>query len=131
MSVKIVRLKNGEDIIADIHQVHDNETNQPVALRFGTPYSVAISSDEYKKDLGKEIKLSNPKIEFFPWLPLSKDKEVFLDPSEILCYYEPHKQVLDQYAKLLKIISHEGGDEDGRGDVIEFGDEDILTQGEV
>ncbi len=127
MTVRIVRLRNGEDIIADVQEVRDRESNEAVAIKFDTPYSVAIHADEYKREVNKAIKLSNPKIEMFPWAPLSKEKEIFIAWNEVLCFYEPHQAVLDQYGTLCKMITHEGEEDDGGGTTVQFTDEDILA----
>ena len=80
-----------------------------------------------KREINKAIKLSNPKIEMFPWAPLSKEREIFIAWNEVLCFYEPHQAVLDQYDTLCKMIQHEGDEEDGGGTTIQFTDEDIRT----
>jgi hypothetical protein len=116
MTVKLVRLRNGEDIIADIKEVVNKETNQAAALQFDTPYMVMIEEqvdDMFADPNDGGTKITNPRIRFFPWVPLSKDRIVYIDPTQIVCLYEPYQQVLEQYQKVVEAMNHGGNDGDG------------------
>lgn len=119
MTVKLVRLKNGEDIIADLKEVVDNDNKSIAALQFDTPFMVGI--DEPAENMfsdGSEggTKITTPRIRFFPWAPLSRDRVLYIDPSQIVCIYDPYQQVLEQYEKLVEAMNHGGGN-DGDGGV--------------
>ena len=45
MTVKIARLKNGEDIIAEIKEVYSKDTERLAALSLEDPYQVTIIED--------------------------------------------------------------------------------------
>jgi hypothetical protein len=129
MSVKIARLKNGEDIIAEIKEVYSKETNKLAAISFEDPYLVSIIDDPANlfRDGDGPFKTSNPKLGLYPWAPLSAERIIFIDPSELLCAYDPQVQVLEQYNKLLEAING-GGNDVGGGAVDEtLGSPDQVT----
>lgn len=116
MTVKLVRLKNGEDIIADLKEVVDNDNKSIAALQFDTPFMVGI--DEPAENMFADsseggTRITTPRIRFFPWAPLSKDRVLYIDPSQIVCIYDPYQQILDQYEKLVEAMNHGGDDGDG------------------
>jgi hypothetical protein len=112
MSVKIARLRSGEDIIADIKEIIHRETEKVISLNFTIPYMVGLeeSVESMFSETGTS-KISSPRVRFFPWMPLAKDNSVYIDPSEVICIYDPYKQVLEQYEKLKEAIEHGGGDD--------------------
>jgi hypothetical protein len=124
MTVKLVRLKNGEDIIADLKEVIDQETESVSAIQFDTPYMVGIEEPVENMFVDSSeggTKITTPRVRFFPWVPLSKDRIVYIDPSQIVCIYEPYQQVLDQYKQIVEAMDHAGGnDGDGAGSTTEL-----------
>ena len=128
MSVKIARLKNGEDIISDIKEVYSKDTNKLAGIQLEDPYLVSIIEDTANmfREGDAPFKRSNPKLGLYPWVPLSNDRTIFIDPSELLCVYDPHEQVLEQYNKLLEAINGRGND-DGGG----FIDESLASPDQV
>jgi hypothetical protein len=112
MTVKIARLKNGEDIIAEIKEVYSKDTERLAALSLEDPYQVTIIEDPANmfSEGDEPFKTSNPKLGLYPWTPLSAERTIYIDPTELLCAYDPQAQVLEQYNKLLEAINHGGGD---------------------
>lgn len=115
MSVKIARLKNGEDIICEIKEVYAKETSKLAAISFEDPYLVSIMDDPANlfQEGDGPFKTSNPKLGLYPWTPLSAERTIFIDPTELLCAYDPQVQVLEQYQKLLEAINGRGNDVGG------------------
>jgi hypothetical protein len=116
MTVKLVRLKNGEDIIADIKEVFNQDTNTVDALQFDTPYMVVIeepAENMFADPTEGGTRITTPRIRFFPWAPLSKDRILYIDPNQIVCIYEPYQQVLEQYQQVVEAMNHGGNDGDG------------------
>ena len=56
MSVRIVRLKNGEDVICDLYEVTTKENpTEAVALRMDYPYTITILEPDMDEPSGYEI----------------------------------------------------------------------------
>jgi hypothetical protein len=120
MTVKLVRLKNGEDIIADLKEVVDSENTKTIAaIQFDTPFMVGIdepTENMFVDESESGTKITTPRIRFFPWAPLSRDRILYIDPSQIVCIYDPYQQILEQYEKLVEAMNHGGGN-DGNGGI--------------
>jgi hypothetical protein len=109
MSVRIVRLKNGEDIISDIYEVTSNgdseneEDKQPVAYQLRHPHAIFIRSGmDIDVDGGAIHKLTNPEVVMEPWLPLCKHDHIFFRLDEVTAAYETHDTVIEQYTQLVE-----------------------------
>jgi hypothetical protein len=115
MSVRIARLRSGEDIIAGLKEVLTKETEQVAAIQCEDPYAVALVEDTESmfERSGNPIRMSNPKVHMVSWVPLSANRVIYLDPNEIICVYDPHTQVLEQYSKILEAMNGAGNDGDG------------------
>jgi hypothetical protein len=114
MTVKIARLKSGEDIIAEIKEVYTKD-EKLAAISLQDPYLVSIIHDPANMfhEGDEPFKTSNPKLGLYPWAPLSSERTIYIDPTELLCAYDPQQQVLEQYQKLLEAINHDGGNDGG------------------
>ena len=115
MSVRIVRLKSGEDVISDIYEVTSNaekeEDKQPVAYQLRYPHSIFIRSGmNIDVDGGNIQKLSDPEVVMEPWLPLSKNPYIFFRIDEVVAAYETHDTVIEQYNSLVE-AQENGGSE--------------------
>lgn len=117
MSVRIARLRSGEDIIAGLKEVLTKETEQVAAIQCEDPYAVALveDTDTMFEDSANPIRMSNPKVHMVSWVPLSASRVIYLDPNEIICVYDPHTQVIEQYNKILEAMNGSGNDGDGDG----------------
>lgn len=128
MSVRIARLKSGEDVISNIKEVYAKENNQLAGISLEDPYLVSIIEDtaSFFEEGEHPYKSSNPKLGLYPWAPLSAERTLFIDPRELLCVYNAHSQVLDQYQKLLEAVN--GGGNDVGGGVV---DESLVSPDQV
>jgi hypothetical protein len=123
MTVKLVRLKNGEDIIADLKEVLDKDSETVAAIQFDTPYMVCI--DEPTENMFSDpssggTKITTPRLRFFPWAPLSKDRILYIDPNQIVCIYDPYQQILEKYQTIVEAMNHGGNDGDGGDGTSDF-----------
>ena len=119
MSVRIVRTRNGEDIIADLFEVTTKEKpDEAVAFQLRFPYNVWLETPEPKllseNDSGEVItKKSNPEIRFEPWAPLSKDRSIMMKLEEVVSAYETYPEVEAKYNKIVEAESGRGNDAAG------------------
>ena len=105
MSVRIVRTRNGEDVICDIREITAKEDAEGKILGYQmiNPYLVWISEGmSAEDDEGNIHKLSNPEITMEPWMPLAKDKErIIVRFDEVISAYETHDDVVTEYTELV------------------------------
>ena len=99
MSVKLVMLKSGEDIIADIKEIKSND--EVVGYYFDNPLIVKISESEEPTVLneGDSLTKYSSKIDvtFYPWIPLAKDVRVPCSADWVVTIVEPVDKLKKQY----------------------------------
>lgn len=112
MSVRVVRMRNGEDVIADVFEIAaKDEPEKAVAFRMDHPYNVYVVETDQDLLIESEgvQKMSSPEIQFTPWAPLSKDRRVILRLDEIISAYDTYPEVIEKYNELVEAAT------DGRG----------------
>ena len=97
MTVKLVLLKSGEDIITDVEEMLVNEV--VVGYFFDRPCVINIVNKETLKE-NKTIEMS-----FYPWIPLSKSSKVSVPSDWIVTMVDPIDKVKDKFLKDIKNIS--------------------------
>ena len=116
MSVKIARLRNGEDVISDIREVHsspdNNENSVPIAWQLNYPYAIQVMSIQADEGIGKIRKISEPELFFQPWAPLAAQQNLLLRLEEVVSLYDPHEAVMDKYKELMEAQKQDGQCED-------------------
>lgn len=97
MSVKIAMLKSGEDVIAEIKEliIRDSTTGEekPVSYCLEKPYIVKLTDPEVLLEEEKQ----SVSILFYPWAPMSKDKEFYITPDWVVTIYEPQSDIVESY----------------------------------
>lgn len=99
MAVKIAVLKSGEQIIADIKELVDENENV-VSLVFENPYVVRLITPQILFESNSTSE-SEHKVSYFPWIPLSADKKIAVDKSWVVCIVEPHEMVYTSYMEKM------------------------------
>lgn len=95
MSVKLVLLKSGEDIVTDVQEmvVGDKENQKVVGYFFTKPCAVKMRTNE-GEDSEKSFEIS-----LFPWLPLTKDTKVPVINDWVITIVEPIDSLKEMYEK--------------------------------
>ena len=102
MSVRIVRTRNGEDVICDIREISQEGETKVLGYQLIQPYSVWISEGmSAEDDDGNIHKLSNPEITMEPYAPLAKEQKIIVRYDEIISAYETHDDVVAKYTELV------------------------------
>jgi hypothetical protein len=95
MAVKLAVLKSGENVIADVKQLVDHN-DKVMSLVFTNPYVVTLMTPQilFESDTEEEYE---HKVSFYPWLVLSNDKVIEVDPTWVVCVVEPNEMVKTSY----------------------------------
>jgi len=101
MSIKVVKLKSGEDIIADVQEVQEKETKTRQAFIFTHAYQVKIEK-ELVPDVPERNQLYNGRILLERWQPLTIDEEIAVNPDWVVSIVEPILAVLEAYGQTMK-----------------------------
>jgi hypothetical protein len=99
MTIKMAMLKSGEDVIADIKEVivkeqeTDSDIQKPVLYVFDKPYIVKLTDPDVLME-GEARKIA---LLFYPWVPMSKEKEFYVNPDWVVTLYEPQDDIKESY----------------------------------
>lgn len=96
MTVKVVLLKSGEDVITDVEEMVVGD--KVVGYFFNYPCSVKLLGNEPVKD-----RSSSPfKLRITPWAPLSKDQKIPVVADWVVSIMEPIDDLLDMYTTSIQ-----------------------------
>ena len=123
MTIKILVLKSGEDVIADIKEMmtSDNQVmgyilTKPCVVKLMSAAPLTAEEDDDSNPEGT----SEVRIRMHPWAPLAKEKQVPLSTEWVVTMFSPIDKVLDMYKKqVLK--------ENGKTDTTDSSDEPVKT----
>ena len=98
MTVKLVMLKSGEDIIADVKEIKSGEEvigyffHDPFIVKMYSPDEPVVLSEETgtEGDHGTTKEFSSKVgITFYPWVPLSSDSKIPCSADWVITITEP------------------------------------------
>ena len=107
MSVRVVRTRNGEDVIADLFEVTTKDDQENViGFQLRNPYSVWVTQPPDVNVEGGEIqKITKPELRFEPYAPLLKGNAIMLKLEEVVSAYETYDEVIAKYNELVEATS--------------------------
>ena len=103
MSIKLVMLKSGEDIIADVKELKSND--EVVGYYFIDPQVVKVEESEAPTVLNEDGSSreyeSRISVQFYPWIPLSEESRIPCSADWVVTIVEPVKNVKKLYLESL------------------------------
>ena len=104
MSVKLLLLKSGEEVITEAKEIVNPETKEPMGYHLHKPFRLDIVSNDggivFNNEKGYQIS-------WFPWAPLSKDKDFFLPAVHVITAYDPLDSISEQYVQAIREENYE------------------------
>ena len=104
MSVKLLLLKSGEEVITEAKEIVNPETKAAIAYALHKPFRLDIVSNDggivFNNEKGYQIS-------WFPWAPLSKDKDFYLPANHVFSAYDPLDSIAEQYVQAIKEENYE------------------------
>ena len=110
MTVKLVMLKSGEDIIADVKEIKTEQDvigyffHDPLIVKMYSPEKPVVLSEEngVESDHGttKEIS-SKVGITFYPWVPLSAENKIPCSADWVITMVEPMQNLKKLYQEKI------------------------------
>ena len=103
MSVKLVMLKSGEDIITDVKELKSEEGI--VGYYFHNPLIVKMYHPEeptvlYEEGSSREYE-SRISVQFYPWIPLSEESRIPCSADWVVTIVEPVKSIKKLYQERI------------------------------
>jgi hypothetical protein len=108
MSVKLAYLKTGEQVVADIRELVD-ENEKVVSLVFINPYVVFLLPPEPQllTEGDKNIDVAEHKVSFSPWIILSSERTIPVNPDHIISLVEPLEWIKKSYTEKMNVSTSE------------------------
>ena len=95
MTVKVLLLKSGEDIIADVQEMVSSE-DKVMGYFLTKPCTVKVKTTEPSPNDDSESKPGTT-IAMFPWMPLAKEKVIPLAVDWVVTMVTPQDKIHDMY----------------------------------
>ena len=90
--IKLLLLRHGEEIISTVKEIVEPETEKPLGYHLHKPFRLDIIDS--KEGQGYQL-------DWFPWAPLSKDKDFYLPGSHVVTVYNPLDTLMTQYISAI------------------------------
>ena len=100
MTIKLLLLKSGEDIIADVSEMNVGEEDNPrvVGYFLDKPCIIKMSSPNILTDDPEStLKKSGFEVTLFPWIPLSAEKNIPIPADWLVTMVEPTAKLKEMY----------------------------------
>ena len=100
MTIKLVLLKSGEDIISDVGEmsVGEDENARLVGYYLNKPCVVKmVKPTLLTEEEGSRSKKSGFEVSLFPWIPLTQEKTIPVPTDWVITIVEPTEQLKQMY----------------------------------
>ena len=121
MTIKILVLKSGEDVIADIKEMmtSDNQVmgyilTKPCVVKLMSAAPLTAEEDDSNIEGSSEVR-----IRMHPWAPLAKEEQVPLTSEWVVTMVTPIDKVLDMYKK--QVLKENGNSTDSNDQPVKTG----------
>ena len=105
MSVKLLLLKSGEEVITEVKEILDPDSKDPIGFHMHKPFRLDIVSNDEDGIVINQQK--GYQVSWFPWAPLSKERDFFLPGHHVLTAYDPLDSIVEQYLLAIKEETYE------------------------
>ena len=102
MTIKLLLLKSGEDIISDVAEMAVGEENNPenprriIGYYLNKPCVIKMRDPNLQEVEGKEHK-AGYSVSLFPWMPLSKEERIPIPSDWMITMVEPVEKLKEMY----------------------------------
>jgi hypothetical protein len=102
MTVKVILLKSGEDVISDAKEILDKEREGIIAYHLTNPYVMQLTSrveesDEITEEGTEPQSKTTFSVQYTHWAPLAKQREFVIPADWVVTIYDPHDNILRDY----------------------------------
>ena len=98
MSIQLALLKSGEEVIADIKEIRQEETDVLVSYFFKDPYCVKIKTTQV---LVEDESRPKHELAYYKWMSLSKDDDIIVNKDWVVCITDPLDSVKQNYEERM------------------------------
>ena len=107
MTIKLVVLKSGEDIIADVSEMAVGEEENPrvVGYFLDKPCLIKMRNPSLlNEEIQNGVQKAGYEVSLFPWIPLSADKRIPVPADWLVTMVEPTAKLKEMYIE--DVVNH-------------------------
>ena len=90
MTIKVLVLKSGEDVIADVQEMVSPTTEQVMGYFLSSPCVVKLQA----KDMSAESEVS---VRMHPWMPIAREKMIPINADWVVTMVTPVEKIQEMY----------------------------------
>ena len=116
MTIKLMLLKSGEDVIADVSEMVVGEEDKKRVIGYFLKKACIVkmrNQNTIETEEG-DTKRTGFEVSLFPWMPLSKEKTVPITTDWVITMVEPIDNLKEMYIE--DILNHGQDDKDSGSD---------------
>lgn len=116
MTIKIVLLKSGEDIISDVKEMVVGEEDNPRVIGYflHKPCVVKMTPPTNVGETDGDNQKTSFRVTLFPWMPLTKDETIPVSSDWVVTIVNPTDKLKDMY--LEDVIKYGKNNKDDSAD---------------
>ena len=98
MTVKLILLKSGEDVIADVSEMvlGEEEEKRVIGYHLNKPCVIRMKNPNLQSEDGSNKK-AGFEVSLFPWIPLTKDSTISIPADWLITVVEPVEKLKEMY----------------------------------
>jgi len=99
MTIKLLLLKSGEDIISDIQEMNvgEDEDRRVIGYFLNKPCIIKIRDSQVLTEETEKNQKSAFQVSLYPWMPLSADKIIPVPADWVVTIVEPKDKLKEMY----------------------------------
>ena len=110
MTIKLLLLKSGEDVIADVTEMTAGEETRVVGYFLNKPCIVKMRDPNVLSEENDGPAKAGFAVSLFPWMPLSKEDTIPVTADWLITMVEPIDKLKQMYVE--DIVNHGKGSKD-------------------
>ena len=116
MTIKLMLLKSGEDVIADVSEmvVGEEDNKRVIGYFLKKACIVKMRNQNTIETEEGDTKRTGFEVSLFPWMPLSKEKTIPITTDWVITMVEPIDNLKEMYIE--DILNHGQNDKDSGTD---------------
>ena len=117
MTIKLLLLKSGEDIISDVAEMAfgEDEKKRIVGYFLKQPCVVKMKKPHVTEEKGNLTK-AGFEVSLFPWMPLSQESTIPVAADWVITMVEPISKLKDMYVEDIVNYGNNEGNQDNSTD---------------
>ena len=120
MTIKVLLLKTGEQLVSDVNGMYDKETNELRKYQLVKPCQVMINGEFRVTEPDEDAQENQMSVSLYPWPALTDDEKVEVFVEDTLTMVSPSPSLKEMYeTQVLNNDEREDGtesDNDGSAD---------------